>query len=100
MEIGIIEYPKKAVRNIYGLKNKGLEQWYWAEYIPPEKPFIPDWYFDRTQGFAQDGRLMCFFFGNEIEELTEEARKLITNPQELENIDPEMDMFVLLCRFK
>lgn len=101
VEIGIIEYQKKAVRNIYGLKNKGLGQWYWAEYTTtPEKPFIPDWYPGRTQGFAQDGRLMCFFFGNEIEELTDEARKLITNPQELENIDPEMDMFVLLCHFK
>lgn len=89
------------MQNIYGLKNKASGQWQWMEYITtPEKPFIPDWYPGRTQGFAQDGRLMCFFFGNEIEELTEEARKLITNPQELENIDPEMDMFVLLCRFK
>ena len=67
---------------------------------PPEKPFIPDWYFDRTQGFSEDGRLICSLFGNDIEVLTDEARKLITNPQELENIDPEMDMFVLLCRFK
>lgn len=101
VEIGIIGKDKKSARGICGLKNKPQNQWYWAEYITtPEKPFIPDWYPTRTKGFAQDGRLMCFFFGNEIEELTDEARKLITNPQELENIDPEMDMFVLLCRFK
>ena len=101
VEIGIVEYKKKTARNIYGLKNKTQNQWYWAEYTTtPENPFIPDWYPTRTQGFAQDGRLMCFFFGNEIEELTDDARKLITNPQELENIDPEMDMFILLCRFK
>ncbi len=100
-EIGTREKKQKIMLNIYGLKNKASGQWQWVEYITtPEKPFIPDWYPTRTQGFAQDGRLMCFFFGNEIEELTDEARKLITNPQELENIDPEMDMFVLLCRFK
>lgn len=100
-EIGTREKKQKIMQNIYGLKNKASGQWQWMEYITtPEKPFIPDWYPGRTQGFAQDGRLMCFFFGNEIEELTDEARKLITNPQELENIDPEMDMFVLLCRFK
>ena len=92
---------KDSFRILYGLKNKTTKQWNWIEpKVTNNSNIPPDWYFDRTQGFAQDGRLMCFFFGNEIEELTEEARKLITNPQELENIDPEMDMFVLLCRFK
>ena len=101
VEIGAIGEDPKSMRNIYGLKNKALGQWQWVEYVTTsEKPFIPDWYPTRTKGFTQDGRLMCFFFGNEIEELTDDARKLITNPQELENIDPEMDMFILLCRFK
>ena len=101
VEIGIIGKDKKSARGICGLKNKSQNQWYWAEYTTtPEKPFIPDWYPTRTKGFTQNGELMCFFFGNEIEELPDEARKLITNPQELENIDPEMDMFILLCRFK
>lgn len=91
----------KSFRIVTGLKNKKTEQWNWIEFMINNKLTInTDWYFNRIKGFAQDGRLMCFFFGNEIEELTDEARKLITNPQELENIDPEMDMFVLLCRFK
>lgn len=100
--IELITLEKKdSFRILYGLKNKAARQWKWIEpTVTNDKKTPPDWYFDRTQGFSQDGRLMCFFFGNEIEDLTDEARKLITNPQELENIDPEMDMFVLLCRFK
>lgn len=101
VEIGRVKKDRKSGQNIYGIKNKASGQWQWVEYITtPEKPFIPDWYPGRIQDFAQDGRLMCFFFGNEMEELTDEARKLVTNPEELENIDPEMDMFVLLCRLK
>lgn len=101
VEIGIIGKDKKSARGICGLKNKSQNQWYWVEYTTtPEKPFIPDWYPTRTKGFTPNGELMCFFFGNEIEELPDEARKLITNPEKLENIDPEMDMFILLCRFK
>lgn len=100
-EIGVVEHKKEIVQNLCGLKNKALGQWQWIEHITtPEKPFIPDWYPTRVQGFSQDGRIMCFFFGNEIEELPQEALKLITNPLELENIDLEMDMFVLLCHFK
>ena len=92
---------KNSYRILYGLKNKKTEQWNWIEpIITNDRDSIPDWYYDRTQGFTPNGELMCFFFGNEIEELPDEARKLITNPQELENIDPEMDMFILLCRFK
>lgn len=101
VEIGRVGKDRKSMQNIYGIKNKTSGQWQWVEYITtPEKPFIPDWYAVRIQDFAQDGRLMCFFFGNEMEELTDEARKLVTNPEELENIDPEMDMFILLCHFK
>ena len=91
----------KSFRLVTGLKNKNTEQWHWLEFIINSKlTGSPDWYFNKIKGFAQDGRLICFFFGSQIEELTDDARKLITNPQELENVNPEMDMFILLCRFK
>lgn len=100
-EIGVMEKDQKEGKNIYGLKTKASGQWQWVEYTTtPENPFIRDWYPTRVQDFAQDGRLMCFLFGVETEELTDEARQLIVNPQELENVDTEMDMFVLLCTFK
>ena len=91
----------KSFRLVTGLKNKNTEQWNWIEFtIKGKQTTPPDWYFNTIKGFTQNGELMCFLFGNEIEELPDEARKLITNPEKLENIDPEMDMFILLCRFK
>ncbi len=46
--------------------------------------------FSHMQGFTQDGKLMLFLY----------AHELIQNPELLQNADPEMDMFILLCTMK
>lgn len=54
----------------------------------------------KLKGFTQDGKLMIFLSGYELERLTAKDRQLIQNPEILENADPEMDMFLFLCSLK
>ena len=56
--------------------------------------------FSRMKGFTQDGKLMVFLYAHELELLQSEDKVLIQNPELLENADPEMDMFILLCMMK
>lgn len=92
----------KEYRMVYGIKDKQHNQWHWIErLVTQENPYSPNWYFGKIRGFAKDGRLMCFLFGTELQEqFTDEARKLVSNPEALENLKPEIDMFILLCRLK
>lgn len=88
---------KKGVNAYYGWKDKSSERWDWIDATASSKL---KWYMTQMCGFAKDGRAMYFFFGNELENLPDDARRLVKNPEELEHINPEVDMFVLLCRFR
>lgn len=88
---------KKGINAYYGWKDKSSEKWDWIDLTTFPKR---EWYMTQMCGFTKDGRAVYFFFGNELEDLPDDARKLVKNPEELEHINPEVDMFALLCRFR
>lgn len=67
---------------------------------PPEMTSRPEWYAAKMRGFTQDGQLMVFVLTHELGKLTPEDKALISNPEILENMDPDIDMFVFLVQLK
>ena len=94
------------------IKERHNGKWTWTRQRAEEKKLIadnqpapkvsnrPEWYAKKLKGFTQDGKLMIFLSGYELERLTAKDRQLIQNPEMLENADPEMDMFLFLCSLK
>ena len=92
---------------VYAIKNLKTNRWDWVchkvnsphDQMPNLKESGLDC-FSRMKGFTQDGKLMLFLYAHELELLKAEDKALIQNPELLENTDPEMDMFILLCTMK
>ena len=97
---------------LLGIKERHNGKWNWIRQRAEENKLIadnqpapkvsnrPEWYAKKLKGFTQDGKLMIFLSGYELERLTAKDRQLIQNPEILENADPEMDMFLFLCSLK
>ena len=106
-------FPGRYIsQNRISVKERHNGKWNWIRQRAEENKLIadnqpapkvsnrPEWYAKKLKGFTQDGKLMIFLSGYELERLTAKDRQLIQNPEILENADPEMDMFLFLCSLK
>lgn len=82
------------------VKNRLSGSWDWITQNTTAEGHHAPWSAGKMKGFTRDGKLMIFLYGHELEELDGNTKALITNPKEIERIDPEMDMFILLCDLK
>lgn len=94
---------------LYSIKDRKTGKWDWIrQEIPnrpqgetnqavPSKNLPPYWYITKIKGFTQDGRLMVMMNGADLDLLTKQDRALLSNPEQLKNTDPEMDVFLFLC---
>lgn len=94
------------------IKNRETGKWNWIrqdasnlglivnEQAKPTPQNQPTWYINKVKGFSKDGRLMLLLNGFELDALTQDDYALIRNPEQLENINPEMDVFLFLCTLK
>ena len=91
-----------AIEGTYycGIKNKKTGHWDWVKQNYEGEGTNCDWLAMKSKCFTQDGRLMIFVFGHELDQLTEADRQLLSNPEALNDVDPEMDMFIMLCTLK
>lgn len=97
----IIEANKQKERTcsmVYGIKNKKKNQWSWIDYKSEE----PNLYVNNIKGFTHSNQLILLVSGNDLLEAKKEDICLIKNINDIDlhSINPEYDMFVIICDLK
>lgn len=88
----------REIHVIYAIQNRKTEKWDWIDYKLPEdaEKFWQHQFFD----MSEEGILYCYFPGWKVLESYNKVKSIITNPEILESINEDRDLFIFLCYLK